>query len=212
MAPSSGGSSASRYPHARLSDPRRLEEGDCVLRAPFNGEIAARTADPAASCIRARRSSTSSIVRSCVSRGTCPRSIWSRSRPGPGEVSRRAPSSDPGTRTIRFEVDLPYSSREIAVGTTTAEVVVKLGEPVPATEIPFLAANVRGKTGTVFVVDGSTAKKTSMSAISERGGNLFVKTELAPETQVVTQCRPLLENNPRVVAKLECVSAKCGGV
>ena len=62
---------------------------------------------------------------------------------------------------------------------------------------------VRGKSATVFVVDGSTAKKTSVSVIGERGGSLFVKTELAAGTQVVTQGRSLLEDNDRVVAKLE---------
>jgi hypothetical protein len=119
-----------------------------------------------------------------------------------GEVSRRAPAADRATRTIHFEIDLPNAARVIPVG-TTAEITVDVGEPAPATEIPILAAKVRGKSGTVFVVDGSTAQKTVVSILGERGGTLFVKTDLPAGARVVTQGRSLLENNDRVVAEPE---------
>ncbi len=195
---------------------RALEVGDCVLRAPFDGEIAARTADPG-TFVRPGTAIVQIVDRSVVRlTGDVPEvdldaippktpvriRLLSSGKELTGEISRRAPSADPGTRTIHFEVDLPNPSREIAVG-TTAEVIVEVGEPIPAVEIPLLAAKVRGKSATVFVIDGSTAKKTSVSVIGERGGSLFVKTELAAGTQVVTQGRSLLEDNDRVVAKLE---------
>jgi RND family efflux transporter MFP subunit len=195
---------------------RALEVGDCVLRAPFDGEVAARTADPG-TFVRPGATIVQIVDRSVVRlTGDVPEidldaippktpvhiRLLSNGKELTGEVSRRAPSADPGTRTVHFEVDLPNPSREIAVG-TTAEITVEVGAAVPATEIPLLAAKIRGKSGTVFVVDGSTVKKTSVSVIGERGGSLFVKTDLADGAQVVTQGRSLLENNDRVVAKLE---------
>jgi hypothetical protein len=55
----------------------------------------------------------------------------------------------------------------------------------------------------LFVVDGDAAHKTTVAVLGERGGSLFVKTELAAGAHVVTQGRSVLENNDRVVAKLE---------
>ena len=81
---------------------------------------------------------------------------------------------------------------------------------MPATEIPLLAAKVRGKSATVFVVDGGSVKKVTVSVIGERGGSLFVKNDLQAGTQVVTQGRSLLENNDRVVAKLEIAKDQAG--
>jgi RND family efflux transporter MFP subunit len=195
---------------------KSLEVSDCVLRAPFDGEISLRTADPG-TFLRPGATILEVVDRSVVRltgdvpeidfEGVPPKTpvrirLLSTNKELTGEVARRAPAADPSTRTVHFEVDLANTAREIPVG-TTAEITVDVGEAVPATEIPLLAAKVRGKSGTVFVVEGGTAKKTSVSVIGERGGSLFVRTDLAPGAQVVTQGRSLLENNDRVVAKLE---------
>lgn len=195
---------------------KSLEVSDCVLRAPFDGEVSVRTADPG-TFVRPGAGILEVVDRSVIRlTGDVPEidfeavppktpvriRLLSTGKELTGEVARRAPAADPSTRTVHFEVDLANAAREIPVG-TTAEITVDVGEPVPATEIPLLSAKVRGKSGAVFVVEGGTAKKTSVSILGERGGSLFVKTELAPGAQVVTQGRSLLENNDRVVAKLE---------
>jgi membrane fusion protein, multidrug efflux system len=200
---------------------KTLEVGDCVLRAPFDGEVAVRTADPG-TFARPGAGIVEVVDRSIVRlTGDVPEidfeavppktpvriRLLSTGKEVTGEVSRRAPSADPATRTVHFEVDLPNPSREIPVG-TTAEITVDVGQPVPATEIPLLAAKVRGKSATVFVVDGGSVKKVTVSVIGERGGSLFVKNDLQAGTQVVTQGRSLLENNDRVVAKLEIAKDK----
>jgi hypothetical protein len=74
---------------------------------------------------------------------------------------------------------------------------------VPATQIPLLAARIKGKSATVFVVEGAVAKRRSASVLGERGGSLFLKPDLKAGTQVVTQGRALLANNDKVAAKLE---------
>jgi len=117
-----------------------------------------------------------------------------------GEIARRSPAADLATRTVRFEVDIPNTAHDIPVG-TTAEIAVDVGEPVDAVEIPLLAAKVRGKTATVFVVEGAIAKKAQVDVLGERGGSLFVKLDLKPGSRVVTQGRSLLANNDRVTAK-----------
>jgi RND family efflux transporter MFP subunit len=195
---------------------KSLEVGDCILRAPFDGEVAVRTADPG-TFVRPGAGIVQVVDRSIVRlTGDVPEidfdavgpktpvriHLLSTGQDVTGEVARRAPSADPSTRTVHFEVDLANPSRQIPVG-TTAELSVDVGEPVPATEIPLLAAKVRGKSATVFVVEGGTARKVTVSVIGERGGSLFVKPDLLPGAQVVTQGRSLLENNDRVVAKLE---------
>lgn len=195
---------------------KSLEVGDCVLRAPFDGEVSQRMEDPGA-FVR-----PGAGILQVVDRGTVrltgdvpeidfdavgPKTpvrihLLSTGKDVTGEISRRAPSADPSTRTIHFEIDLPNVTREIPVG-TTAEITVDVGQPLPATEIPLLAAKVRGKSATLFVVEGDIARKTTVAVMGERGGSLFVKNELPVGARVVTQGRSLLENNDRVVAKLE---------
>jgi RND family efflux transporter MFP subunit len=195
---------------------KSLEVSDCVQRAPFDGEVAVRLADPG-TFVRPGATIVEVIDRN-VLRLTAdvpeidfdavpPKTparikLLATGREVTGEISRRAPSADPSTRTVHFEIDLSNTSREIPVG-TTAEMTIDVGQAVPATEIPLLAAKVRGTTATVFVVDGSTAKRVSVTVLGERGGSLFVKNDLAAGTQIVTQGRSLLENNDRVSAKPE---------
>jgi RND family efflux transporter MFP subunit len=199
---------------------KSLEVGDCVLRAPFDGEVAVRTADPG-TFVRPGTGIVQVVDRSVIRlTGDVPEidfdavgpktpvriHLLSTGKDVTGEVARRAPAADPSTRTVHFEIDLANPSREIPVG-TTAEITVDVGTAAPATEIPLLAAKVRGKSATVFVIEDGTAKKRTVAVLGERGGSLFVKPELAAGVQVVTQGRSLLENNDRVVAKLEIAKA-----
>jgi membrane fusion protein, multidrug efflux system len=194
---------------------KSLEVNDCVLRAPFDGEISVRLADPG-SFVRPGSSIVEVVDRSVVRLGAdvpesdfdaiAPKTsitvkLLSTGRELVGEIARRAPAADPGTRTVRFEVDIPNKDHEIPVN-TTAEIRVEVGQPLPATEIPLLAARIRGKSATVFVIDGAVAKKRTVKVLGERGGSVFIK-DLEPGKQVVTQGRSLLSDNDKVTAKLE---------
>jgi multidrug efflux pump subunit AcrA (membrane-fusion protein) len=119
----------------------------------------------------------------------------------PASISRRAPSADPGTRTVHFEVDIADPSREIPVN-TTGEVRVDVGEPVAATEIPLYGATVRGAKATVFIVDHDVAHARVFKVEGESEGNLFVDTALTPGTLVVTEGRALLDDGDPVRATL----------
>lgn len=199
---------------------KSLEVDDCVLRAPFDGEVAARFADPG-TFVRPGSSIVSVVDRTVVRlTGDAPEidydavkpkttariEFLSTNRAVSAEISRRAPSADPATRTIHFEIDLPNPDRSIAVG-TTAEVSVDIGEPVDAVELPILAGKVRGSKATVFVIEDSIAKKSTVNVLGERGGSLFVKPELKAGSQVVTLGRSLLANNDRVTAKIDTAKA-----
>ena len=115
-------------------------------------------------------------------------------------ITRRAPSADPATRTVHFEIDIPDPTRSIPVG-TTGEVHIDVGTPVPATEIPLYAATVRGSKANVFVVDHDVAHTQTVPVLGEAGGSLFVGRTLPPESAVVTEGRALLEDGDHVDAK-----------
>lgn len=195
---------------------KTLEVSDCVLRAPFDGEIAKRSVDPGA-FVKPGTPLVSLVDRSVIRlTAMVPEidfgivapgkhvkiRIVSLGRETAGTIARRSPSAHPVTRTVGFEVDLEDEKREIPVG-TTAEIVVSAADPVDATEIPLKAAKIRGAKATVFVVEEGVAKSVSVRVLGERGGSLYVATDLAPGAQVVTQGRSLLANGDKVVVKEE---------
>ncbi len=81
---------------------------------------------------------------------------------------------------------------------TTGEVRIDVGAALPATEIPLLAATVRGARATLFTVDGDVARARTVPVLGELGGSLFVGPALLAETLVVTQGRTLLHDGDRV--------------
>ncbi len=191
-----------------------LEVNDCIMRAPFNGEVAQRAIDPGAF---ARPGNTivtivdRDIVRmtadapemdfDVVPAGTkVSVHVYATNRDFPATITRRSPSADPSTRTVHFEVDLPDPTRAIPVG-TTGEVHIDVGTPVLATEIPLYAATVRGNKASVFAIDNNVAHLQTVAVEGEAGGSLFLLPELFPETMVVTEGRALLEDGDQVDAK-----------
>jgi RND family efflux transporter MFP subunit len=196
---------------------KALEVNDCILRASFDGEVALRLADPGA-FVRPGGAIVEVVDRAVVRvaasvpeidfEAVAPKTpvrlrLLATGKDLAGEVSRRAPSADPSTRTVVFEVDLPNPGRDIPVG-TTAEIFVDVGELVPTVEIPLLAAKIRGSSATVFLVEDGVAKKVAVDVIGEKGGSVFVDPKgLKPGARVVTQGRALLANNDRVAARLE---------
>jgi RND family efflux transporter MFP subunit len=189
---------------------------DCVLRAPFDGEIAARMIDPGA-FVRPGTAIVSVVDRGVV-RATAdvPETdfdvvapgtpvkimVLSTGKPIEGKIARRSPAADPSTRTVRLEIDLPNPDLSIPVN-TTAEISIEVGQPVPATEIPLTAANVRGRRANIFVVDGAAAHARAVQVVGERGGSLFVEPGLAAGAKVVTEGRALLADGDNVNARLE---------
>ncbi|HEY7376450.1 MAG TPA: efflux RND transporter periplasmic adaptor subunit [Polyangia bacterium] len=193
-----------------------LEVNDCVLRAPFAGEIAVRAADPGAFA----RPGTA--VATLVNRATVrvvaevPEADFDLVAPTTpvrivalatkrelrGTIARRSPAADVSTRTMHVEIDVPDPERTLPVG-TTAEIAMDVGASVEATEIPLVAASVRGSKATVFVVDHNVAKKGVYQLKGERGGSLFVDPALHAGSHVVTEGRALLKDGDRVDAQLE---------
>ena len=204
---------------ARLAG-KSLEVSDCVLRAPFDGEITRRTIDPG-SFVRPGATLVSVVDRTIV-RVTADVSEVDFAAVAPGaevklrmlatgadivaRVSRRSPAADPSTRTLHVEIDVQDPERTLPVG-TTAEVHAHVGEPQPATRIPLRAAKVRGSRATVFVVEGDVARATTVRVLGESGESLFVDRALAPGALVVIEGRGQLRDGDPVRVKVEGAAA-----
>ena len=193
-----------------------LEVSDCVLRAPFAGEIVARSVDPGA-FVHPGTAVATLVDRTTVRViGEVPEGDFdivavgtpvqvralATTRDLRAKIARRSPAADLSTRTVHLEIDIPDPGRSLPVG-TTAELAIEVGEAAPATEIPLIAASVRGSKATVFVLQGQTAKKGVYAVKGERGGSLFVEPLLPAGERVVTEGRALLQDGDRVEAKLE---------
>ena len=182
-----------------------LEVNDCVLRAPFDGEIAIAHVDPGA--LRPAglvdRDGRRSPRRAHHRRRPRER-LRRRSRPGTpvrvhllatgadltAKISRRAPAADPGTRTVHIEIDVDDPERTMPVW-TTAEISLDVGEPVagdrdPADRRRPCAAARRPSSSS------TAASRTRRVAklLGERGGTLYVDpTRSRRARKVVTEGR-----------------------
>jgi len=191
-----------------------LGVNDCILKAPFDGDVASRAADPGAfvhpgdEIVRVVDRSTVRIVAAVpendfdvVAAGNAAHvKFFATGKVLDGTISRRAPSADPGTRTVHVEIDVPDPNHTIPVY-TTGEVTMKVGKPVPATKLPLPVAVIRGAKANVFVVEGGVAHMRTFKYLGESGGDAFVDTSLAPATKVVSEGRALLADKDRVEAK-----------
>ena len=190
-----------------------LGVSDCVLRSPFDGEVATRMIDPGA-FVRPGNSIVSVVDRKLVRiTADAPEIDFSIVAPSTkvtihvaatntnltGTISRRAPSADPGTRTVHFELDMPNADQSIPVG-TTGELRIEVGEPMPASELPLAAASIRGSKASVFVVEGNVVRARVFAVKGEIGGRLYLDTTLAPGSKVVTEGRALLNDGDAVLA------------
>ena len=188
-----------------------LEVNDCVLRAPFDGEVATRDIDPGV-FVRPGTALVSVVNRSTVRvTGDAPEVDFAVVAPGTpvkmrflatkqdyvGVISRRTPAADPGTRTVHFEIDVADPQRTLPVG-TTAELVIDVGQPEPASAIPLAAAAVRSGKVTLFTVDGDVAHVRVVPLLGEREGLLYLDPMLKPGTPVVLEGRALLQDGDRV--------------
>jgi RND family efflux transporter MFP subunit len=194
-----------------------LDVGDCVLRAPFDGEVGTRNFDPGAFVHPG--AAIVSVVDRDTMRVTVDASEKDLGALAPSTmveidilatgshlsapISRRAPRVDPSTRTIHFEVDVPDPGRQYPVG-ATAIVHVAVGKPVPATEVPTYAATQDEGKAKLFVVEHDVARAETLRVTGEVGGAVyFAKTTLPPGSLVVTEGRALLSDGDRVSAHVE---------
>jgi RND family efflux transporter MFP subunit len=200
-----------------------LEVNDCILRAPFAGEVSARLVDPGA-FVRPGSEVATLIDRQTVRvAAEVPEADFEAVGVGTpvqlralalgrelrAKIARRSPAADPLTRTVHVEIDIPDPDRSLPVG-TTAEIGIDVGAPAAATEIPLTAASVRGRQATLFVVEGQTARKAVYAVKGERGGSLFLDPALRPGSPVVTVGRARLEDGERVRVKLDAMAEREG--
>jgi membrane fusion protein (multidrug efflux system) len=194
-----------------------LDVSDCILRAPFDGEVSLRFVDPG-SFVR-----PGTVLLVIVDRNTvratadAPESDFDSIAPGtkvtvhvvsinldvPATISRRAPSADLGTRTVHFEIDIDDSNRRMPVD-TTGEIHVPVGDAVPATAVPLRAVSMNDEKATFFTVDGDVAHRQTLVELGERGSSVYFTPEaLKPGTMIVVEGRALLKDGDHVAAKAE---------
>jgi RND family efflux transporter MFP subunit len=194
-----------------------LEVNDCILRAPFDGDVATRSIDPGA-FVRPGMPIVSIVDRSTVRMtADVPENDFDVVTPDKkvrifeyatgaeigGTIARRSPAADPATRTVHVEVDVPDPAHAIPVG-TTGEVRVDVADPVPATSIPLAAATMRDTKATVYFVDGETAHVKTFLSLGEANGLLYAKPSDVPAgARVVTEGRGLLREGDRVTASVD---------
>jgi membrane fusion protein, multidrug efflux system len=193
-----------------------LDVNDCILRAPFDGEVSQRLVDPG-SFVRPSTEMLRVVDRNTIRMtADAPESDFDGIPPGasvtvhvvsinldiPATITRRAPSADLGTRTVHFEIDIDNANRRIPVD-TTGEIHVPVGDPVPATAVPIKAATMNDKKATLFTVEGDVAHVETLIELGEVGSDVFFgRDALKPGTLIVVEGRALLRDNDRVVAKV----------
>jgi membrane fusion protein, multidrug efflux system len=191
-----------------------LEVQDSILRAPFDGEIAERDLDPGAFVrpgspivtvvdrkkIRVSADASESDFAMLAPGTTVRLHLLATGESLDAVIARRSPSADGSTRTIHFEIDLANPGSRIPSG-TTAEIFIQSIQEVPALAFPVSAANIKGTKATVFVVTGGKVRKTVLSVLGEREGQLFVSPGLPDGTEVVLEGRNQLQDGDPVDAK-----------
>lgn len=193
---------------------RSLEVDDCVLRAPFAGEVSERFVDPGA-YVRPGQPVATVIDRTQVRIvADAPEADFNVVAPGTAVkiavaatgakldavVSRRAPAADDATRTVHFEIDVPNANHALPVG-STANLSIDVGTPQPATEVPLRAATVRGQKATLYAVHGDVARSEVYKVLGEAAGTLYVEPKLKADTPIVVEGRALLDDGDKVAAK-----------
>ncbi len=190
----------------------KYEVDDCVLRAPFDGEIDGRLKDPGA-FVRPGEPIVTIMDRSIVRvAADAPVKDFPLIAPGTpvnihayalanafkGAITRRTSAADVNARTIHLEIDLTNAEKSIPTN-TTAEIDIELSETTPALALPLSTAAIRGKKATFFVVENDVAKSQTVEIIGEDGGNILVDPKFGATAKVVSEGRSLLENGDRVV-------------
>jgi RND family efflux transporter MFP subunit len=191
-----------------------LDVSDCILRAPFDGEVSLRLADPGAfarpgtemigvvdrSTIRMTADAPESDFENVAAGTKVTVHLVATNKDVDATITRRAPSADPGTRTVHFEIDLADPERKMPVD-TTGEVYVPVGLPVPATSMPLSAVSMNDKKATFYTIDGDIAHQHTIVELGEVGPDVyFAPALIAAGSMIVVEGRALLREGDRVVA------------
>jgi membrane fusion protein, multidrug efflux system len=188
-----------------------LSVSDCVLRAPFDGEISVRLIDPGAfvhpgtpivavvdrNTVRMTFDVPEADFDAVAQDTPVSIQVLATGKTIAGTIARRSPAADPETRTIHAEVDLDNTRHDLPVN-TTGEVTIQVGQPTVAAAIPLVAASITGSKAAVFVIDGDVAYKRTFKIQGEEGSNLYLETTLKPGSRVVTEGRALLADGDHV--------------
>ncbi|HEY5957151.1 MAG TPA: efflux RND transporter periplasmic adaptor subunit [Polyangiaceae bacterium] len=190
-----------------------LAVDDCVLRAPFDGEVSTRHTDPGA-FVRPGTAIVSVIdrttMRVCadvpevdfryIAKGTLVNvRLQATNAEMSGPIARVSPSANGSTRTVHFEVDLPDHERRIPVG-TTATLTIQVGDRLSAIVIPANAASIRDDIATLFTVERGRAKKRTLHVIGESLGNFYLEPNIPVNSAIITEGRSLLSDGEPVNA------------
>jgi len=194
-----------------------LQVDDCVLRSPFEGEIADRTSDPG-TFVRPGSSIATVIDRHLVRiTADVPEDdfevgapetpvrihLLAQGRDRVAKISRRAPAADQATRTAHVEIDVEDPARSMPVW-TTAELSIDAGKPMPASALPLSAASIHASKATVFVFTSDIAHVALAKVIGEAGGTLYVDPAVLPAgTKIVTDGRTVLSDGDTIAPTLE---------
>ena len=175
-----------------------LDVNDCIMRAPFNGEIAQRSIDPGA-FVRPGTTIVTVVDRDTVRMTADAPEMDFDVVPAGTKVAihvyatnrdlirhhhpplARRRSRRPARFTSRSI--LPIPTRAIPVG-TTGEVRIEVGEPMAATEIPLYAATVAGTRRRVFVVDNGLAEAHTVAVKGEAAGSLFLDSAIVARGRI----------------------------
>jgi RND family efflux transporter MFP subunit len=192
---------------------KQMAVNDCILRAPFDGDVVERFVDPGA-YIRPGEAVLSVADRAVMLVvADAPEDDFSIVAPGTpvditidavhaqlrAPISRRTPKADPATRTVRFEIDVRDHGRDLPVG-ATARLAIVVGAPERAALVPVQAATLREHKATVFVVVDGIAHEQQLAVLGQRAGQLYVEPRLVGAT-VVLEGRSLLDDGDLVQAR-----------
>ena len=110
---------------------------------------------------------------------------------GEDHAPRAGRRSEPRGRSTSRSISRIRS--EIPVG-TTGEILVEVGAPLSAVEIPLSAAKIEDTKASIFYVDGDTAHTKTFTTLAEGKGLLYAAPAyINPGTIIVTEGRSLLK-------------------
>ena len=189
------------------------------VRAPYDGTITARFADPGALIQVATSSATSAIplftimdlntvrIYANVPQDDSPWVVPGQTKVSvhvherqdnsfTGTITRSTLALDPSTRSLLVEVDLPNADHSLRPG-TFAEMTIALREIPNALVLPPQAINSAGKGTSVFIVEQGKAKAVTLRTGITDGQWIEITEGLrGDEDVVVVGKRQLLDQSP----------------